>query len=146
MEAQRKRKAQYKYDHAHNADSVKEIMKLLDTVNTHCNRTAVPAPKGFANLVTDKLQELVDAEDSDLFTKDKSAMTATPESKSPTEQLARRGRASQWKVSHRTPRWTTRTFTSPPSRSTWGPCVLPTRRSTIRAKRKFVPHKVNPTK
>jgi hypothetical protein len=41
----------------------------------------VAAPKGFPNLVTDKLKELVDADGSDhFFTSDKSAMAATLES------------------------------------------------------------------
>ena len=43
-------------------------MKRLVTTDKQRNRTAVPAPKGFANLVTDKLQERVDAEDINLFT------------------------------------------------------------------------------
>ena len=56
MEAQRKIKASYKYDHAYNAASVKVIMKILATADKQRNRTAVLVPKVYVNMVTDKLQ------------------------------------------------------------------------------------------
>ena len=149
MEAQRKIKASYKYDHCHDDDSIKEIMRRLATADEQRDRAAVAAPTGFANLVTDKLKELVDVSDSDpVFTSDdESAMAATSDSESSAERPARRGRASQRKAVRKTSRRTARTSTSPsPTRSTRGPYVSPTRRSTSRAKKKLAPHEVNPTK
>ena len=65
METQRKIKTAYNCDHSHDADSIKEVMKLLATAGEQRDRTAIKALKGFANMVTNKLQELVDASDSD---------------------------------------------------------------------------------
>ena len=137
MEAQRKIKVAYNYDHSHDADSIKVIMKLLATADEQRDRTAIKAPKGFANMATNKLRELVDVSDSDsLSTTDESAMAATSDSGSTTERPARRGRASQRKATRRTARRTARTSTSPsPTQSTRGPYVSPTRRSTSRARR-----------
>jgi phosphotransferase system HPr-like phosphotransfer protein len=150
-EAQRKIKASYKYDHSHNDASIKEIMKRLATADEQRDRATIAAPTGFANLVTDKLKELVaGTEESDtIFSSDEeSAMAATSDSESSAERPARgRGRASQRKGTRRTTRRKTRTSTSPsPTRSTRGPYVSPTRRSNSRAKNKLAPHEVNPTK
>ena len=148
MEAQRKIKASYNYDYCHDAASIKEIMKRLATANEQRDRTAIAAPKGFANMVTDKLRELVDTSDSDaLSTTDESVMTATSDSGSTAERPARRGRASQRKATRKTARRTTRSSTSPsPARSTRGPYVSPTRRSTSRVRSNLKPHEINPTK
>ena len=54
MEAQRKIKAAYTYDHCHGAASIKGIMKRLATANKQWDRAAFVALKGFANLVIDK--------------------------------------------------------------------------------------------
>ena len=86
---------------AHDTDLINDIMKRVASADNQRNRTAVPGLKGFENLVTNKLQELVDAEDNNFFTKDKSYTTATLECKSSAERLTHRGRASQWKASRR---------------------------------------------
>ena len=94
MEAQRKIKAAYNYDHSHDADSIKVIMKLLATANEQRDRTTIEAPKSFANMVTNKLWELVDASDSgSLSATGESAMAATSDSGSMAERPARKGRA-----------------------------------------------------
>jgi len=165
MEAQRKIKAAYKYDHRHDDASIKDIMKKLATADEQRDRAAVAAPAGFANLVTAKLKGLktgsnmdelrrlvAGTEESDgsskMFTSDEeSAMAATSDDDSSVETQARsRGRA-QRKGTRRTGKKKSRTSTSPsPTRSTRGPYVSPTRRSTSRAKKKLAPHEVNPTK
>ena len=113
MEVHRKLKGEYKNNHAHDANLMKQIMKRLATANKQCNRTAVPVPKGFANTVTEKLQKIVDAEDRNLFTKDESAMTETSESKSSAERPAHRRQALQQKANHKALYQTTRTSTLP---------------------------------
>ena len=97
-------------------------------------------------MVTDKLQEFVDVEDSNLFTKDKSAMATTLESKHSARQPTRRGRALQHTSSRKTSRRMIR-ISAPPSLLclTKGP-LLPTRRSPHREKKKLAAHEVNPTK
>ena len=86
METQRKIKTPYKYNHCHSAALIKKIMKQLATADKQRDRAAVVTPKGFANLVTDNLQELVDADNSNLFTEDKSAPAATSDSESSAER------------------------------------------------------------
>ena len=163
MEAQRRIKAAYKCNHHHDDASIKEVMKRLATANEQRDRTAVAAPAGFANLVTERLKELATGTDMDklrelvagmedskhLFTSDEeSAMAATSDDDSLVERPARgRGRASQRKGTRKTARKKTRTSPSPSStRSTRGPYVLPTRRSTSRAKKKLAPHEDNSIK
>ena len=165
MEAQRKIKAAYKYDHRHDDALIKEIMKKLATADEQRDRAVVAAPAGFANLVTERLKELKTGTNMDelrrlltgteasnasnhLFTSGKeSAMAATSDDDSLVERTARsRGRA-QRKGTRKTARKKTRTSTLPsPTRSTRGPYVSLTRRSTSRAKKKLAPHEVNPTK
>ena len=84
-------------------------MKQLVTAGKQLDQMMVPVPKGFADMVTDKLEELVDAEDSDIFTKDGSPMAATPKSKSSVEHPASRRRVSQRKPRRRILHWATRT-------------------------------------
>ena len=59
MEAQRKIKAAYKYNHCHDDASIKERMKRLATADEQRDGEAVAVPARFANLVTDRLKELV---------------------------------------------------------------------------------------
>ena len=148
MEAQRKIKAAYKYDHRHDDASIKEVMKHLATADEQRDRAAVAAPAGFANLVTTKLKELVAGSEGEYTSDEESAMAATSDSESSVERSTRgRGRATQQRGSRRTAKKKTRSSTSPsPTRSTRGPYVSPPRRSTSRARKKLAPHEVNPTK
>ena len=52
---------------------LKQIMQRLVTADKQRNRTAVLAPKGFVNMMMDKLQELVHVEDSNLFIENESS-------------------------------------------------------------------------
>ena len=129
MEAQRKIKVAYKYDHCHDAASIKETMKRLATADEQRDRVAVAVPKGFANMVTDTLKELVDTSNSyHIFTSDESALATASDSESLAERSARRGQTSQRKAVCKATRRTARTSTFPsPTWSTRGPYVLPTR-------------------
>ena len=92
----RKIKAKYKYNHLHGNASIKCVMKQLATTGKQQDRLAVAAPNGMANMVTEKLQQIVmgdNGEESDLFTShEESVMAATTESKSSAEKPARRVR------------------------------------------------------
>ena len=111
MEAQRKIKAAYKYDHRNDDASIKDIMKKLATADEQRDRMAVAAPAGFANLVTEKLKGLktgsnmdelrrlvAGTEESDgsskmLTSDEESAVAATSDDDSSVEKQARsRGR------------------------------------------------------
>ena len=165
-EAQRKIKAAYAYNRAHDDASIKVIMTLLAAADEQRDRTTAPAPTDMANMVTDRLRELVteDYSSSD----GESAMGATSGSGSSTDRSPRRERPTRRVASRRAKgRRAARSSTSPtPSRSTRGKYESPPRRrspspakvggrgryesppkgrSSSRARKKLAPHEVNPT-
>ena len=145
-EAQRKIRAMYKYNHAHNDASIKLVMKDIATVDEQRDRTVISGPTGgMANMVTERLQKMVmEAGEETSNSEEESAMAATSESDSSVERKSsRRGRKRKSGCKSYRKAAAPSNHPSPP-RSTRGPYVERTR-STSRARNKLKPHEVNPT-
>ena len=95
------------------------------------------------------MQQMMQAAGDDASaSEEERAFAATSESESSVEKRrGRRGRTNERKPVRKSYRRAAAPSDSPsPSRSTRGPYVSPTRRSTSRAAKKLAPHEINPTK
>ena len=146
-DAQRKIRAAYRYNHVHDDTSIKFIMKQITTADEQRDLATISGTSsGMANMVMQQMMQAAGNETS--ASEEERAFAATSESESSVEkQRIRRGRATERKpVQKYYPRVAAPSDSPSPSRSTRGPYVSPTRRSTSMAAKKLAPHEVNPTK
>ena len=140
-------RAAYRYNHVHDDTSIKFIMKQLATADEQRDRAAISGTSsGMANMVMQQMMQAAGEETS--ASEEERAFAATLESKSSVEKRrGRRGRTTERKPVRKSYRRAAAPSDSPsPSRSTRGPYVSPTMRSTSRAAKKLAPHEVNPKK
>ena len=141
-DAQQKIRAAYRYNHVHDDTSIKFIMKKIATADEQRDRAAISGTSsGMANMVMQQMMQATGDETS--ASEEETAFAATLVEK----RRVRRGRTTERKPVQKSYRRAAAPSDSPyPSRSTRGPYVSPTRRSTSRAAKKLAPHEVNPTK
>ena len=95
LEAQRKIRAMYAYNHAHNDASIKDMMKEIATADEQRDRAEILGPTGgLSNMVTERLHQMVmEAGQETSDSEEESAMAATSESEISVERKSsRRGR------------------------------------------------------